>query len=185
MQTVETVVTIGEPQEARDPYLCYWSEWYWLTLLAKAVEDNDASVLDAVRVVVETQEGKQIPAWMIHKSGVNGMSNPAWGEESRSVSLGSRTALLLCPDERVGDHVYIPSGEEYSYGRPLNRVFRQVEIMYLRSLDAWQHAGSSPQSNFTYTQAMKLLLDRSMKDTRDNNYAELYATLKRKVLRQL
>ncbi len=138
MQTVETVVAIGEPQKARDPYLCYWSEWYWLTLLAKAVEDNDVSVLDAVRVMVETQDGEQIPAWMIHKSGVNGMSNPAWGEESRRVSLGSKTALLLSPDERVGDHVYIPSGNGYSYGRPLESIFRQAKMMYSPLKTKWQ-----------------------------------------------
>lgn len=100
-----------EVQEARDPNLCHWAEYYFLSRLSHAfLSDEDLPVLEGHATV----EGQDVRCHLLQKTD---MENVPYKDGTLArVKLGQPTALIL--DGPLEDFIVIPSGNRnFSVGR--------------------------------------------------------------------
>lgn len=120
VEGTETAITIDmgknlvfpiEVQEARDPTLCHWAEYYYLSRLSHAfLSDEDLPVLEGHATV----DGQNVRCHLLQKTDMENV--PYQDRTLARVKLGYPTALIL--DGPLEDFIVIPSGNRnFTIGR--------------------------------------------------------------------
>lgn len=149
-------------QEAKDPYLCPWADWYYLVIMAYWLQnrDNSKSLVEqhVLSANIITEEINQVESKsrvkVLHKGFlIPGNTHKNWSGK-RPTKTGAQTGLVLS-----GEHkgmIVIPNSQGYSVGRMLKPSSAYKPFYDLKA------TAKPGDTRVEYIETQKDILDRAV-----------------------
>jgi hypothetical protein len=158
-------------QEAKDPNLCKWAEFYFLAQMSDMYfKKKTGEKPDIIEGVVE-KDGEWQTCYLIQKGEIKQVKSAA-GEELERVTLGQNTGLVLNGD--MEDIIVIPLGEGFVTGRVLNEKF--LNQVRQRKAELAKIGGNK------YLEAAMDQIEQVKLELEASDYVDLYLKLKEKLV---
>lgn len=174
--TIDAGKNIVEPivvQEARDPNLCHWSEYYFLSLLSHTfLTGEQLPVLTGHATV----NGADVTCHLVQK---DDMENVPYQDRTLArVKLGQPTALIL--DGPLADFIVIPMGNRnFTMGRVFGEGTDQIGRLHNQ---IWGEVQNNEYLHAAYLRIQEARKTAQQEDPRVASYEDLYQYLKKKLL---